>query len=109
VRRAGVEALELRVEVRVPLSDQRRGEGLVEGVEGEDSRVPPEGASHVAPDKVVLALQIACTLLSQKWWKAIPAALVAYSRDHRPGGSTLGTPFVHTAQFGSPSSSNISL
>src|SRR5271170_4144031 len=49
------------------------------------------------------------TSLAQKWWKAMPAALVAYERDQRPGGSTLGTPFVHTAQFGAPSPSNISL
>ena len=39
----------------------------------------------------------------------MPAALVAYDRDQRPGGSTLGTPLVHTAQFGAPSPSNISL
>ena len=59
VGRAGVEALELRIEVLVAEEDQRLGEGLVEGVVAEDPRVRPEGARHVAPHAVVLALQVA--------------------------------------------------
>ena len=49
------------------------------------------------------------TLFRQKWLNAMPAARVPYSSDQRPGGSTLGTPLVQTAQFGAPSPSNISL
>ena len=55
----GVEALELGVEILVTEVDQRPGEGFVEGVVAEDPRVAPERAGHVAPDPVVLALEIA--------------------------------------------------
>ncbi len=58
VRRARVEALELGVEVRVAVADERGGERLVEGVVAEDPGVALEGVGHVAPDLVVLALQI---------------------------------------------------
>ena len=36
----------------------------------------------------------------------MPAALVPYSSDQRPGGLVFGTSLVHTAQFGAPSPSN---
>jgi hypothetical protein len=72
-----VEALELPVEVLAVEVDEGGREGLVEGIETEHPPVGSEGMGHVAPDVVVLTLEIPRTLFFQKWERAMSAAGVA--------------------------------
>ena len=50
--------------------------GSLKGSKPSTQRLLAEGVRHVAPHLVVLALQIAPTLLRQKWLNAMPAARV---------------------------------